>query len=675
MFYGFALLRYDYFVFEFPKYGGIRCEKNRSKLHISRSFVAIFVRKKEMKHIFSLISFLLLASIPVSGQVFASRASKVALNGVPAVCDSVSRKMYFSLSEELFSKVSGGGCNVSFVSEESGDSLWLNGSLLSDSVRLDNLADGSNVLWHRGAGGAGRTEWSLCFTYLPIVCMEGDAERMEILFKNSKTRDQKVPCYVTMIDPYGRTDSTMVVFHGTADMRYRGATASGFAKKSFNIELTDSVGEEYDSNIFGMRNDGDWVMDAMYVDHARMRNRVITDIWNSIDDLPWEKDNDYQANGTSGLFVEAFLNGSYHGLYCFTDKIDRKKLNLKKTKLDVESGGYVARGLLYKARIWTGATYMSSYEAAPTDTLYWEGWEQKFPDEADNLGYWQPLQELIDIVNVENEELFAERLQEICYIDNLINYAILVTIFHCGDNVMKNSYASVRNITKEKRILFTPWDLDSSFGRVHNGKSHIDDPRLWAFGYQCPGMCALFNRLLCQKYKPHHWFKKMFRDRWNELREGTLSDEKVRARLMQYADLFTSSGAWARESERWTTLDEDEKGKDIHVPLGSIYDEVDYMMEFYAKNSEKFEDYIKDWPVSPTAIDDVEVDVADVVVDGGTVAVSTGDGSTEISIFDAAGGCVHRSVGAEVSVNVGKGVYVLRIRNAKGCVVRKIAVQ
>lgn len=629
-----------------------------------------------MKNLILFLSCLFLSVVGAMGQVFVSRASLVTLNGVPAVCDSVSRKMYFSLGAELFAAASSdGGCCVMIASDEPADSLWLNGCLLSDSVLLENIADGGNVLSHRAADGDARVEWSLCFTSLPIVCMEGDQERMEILFKNSATRDEKSPCYVTMIDPEGRTDSAMVVFHGTADMRFRGATASGFAKKSFNIELTDSVGEELDVNVFGMRHDGDWVMDAMYVDHARMRNRVITDIWNSMDDLPWDKDNDYQANGTSGLFVEAFLNGRYHGLYCFTDKIDRKKLNLKKTKVDVESATYVARGLLYKARIWTGATYLSSYEAEPTDTLYWEGWEQKFPDETENSGYWHPLKELIDIVNVENEDLFAERLQDICYMDNLVNYAILVTIFHCGDNVMKNSYASVRNVTKEKRILFTPWDLDSSFGRVHNGKSHIDDPRLWAFGYQCPGMCALYNRLLCQKYKPHHWFKKMFRDRWNELRAGVLSDDSVRVRLMRYADLFTSSGAWAREAERWTTLDEDEKGKDIHVPLGSIYDEIDYMMDFYTRNCAVFEEFIKDWPVSPTAVDEVNTDAATVVVDGNVVCIDSGDEDAELSIFDAAGCCVHRSIGAAASVRLDNGVYLLRLRSAKGSVVRRFVVR
>ena len=267
------------------------------------------------------------------------------------------------------------------------------------------------------------------------------------------------------------------------------------------------------------------------------------------------------------------------------------------------------------------------------------------------------------------------QLADICYMDNLVNYAILVTIFHCGDNVMKNSYASVRNVTKEKRILFTPWDLDSSFGRVHNGKSHIDDPRLWAFGYQCPGMCALYNRLLCQKYKPHHWFKKMFRDRWNELRAGVLSDDSVRARLVQYADLFTSSGAWAREAERWTTLDEDEKGKDIHVPLGSIYDEVDYMMEFYTKNCAVFEEFIKDWPVSPTAVDEVAADAATVVVDGNVVCIDAGDEDAELSIFDASGCCVHRFNGARASVELNTGVYLLRLRSAKGSVVRKFVVR
>ena len=45
------------------------------------------------------------------------------------------------------------------------------------------------------------------------------------------------------------------------------------------------------------------------------------------------------------------------------------------------------------------------------------------------------------------------------------------------------------------------------------------------------------------------------------------------------------------------------------------------MMEFYTKNCAVFEEFIKDWPVSPTAVDEVAADAATVVVDGNVVCI------------------------------------------------------
>ena len=68
----------------------------------------------------------------------------------------------------------------------------------------------------------------------------------------------------------------------------------------------------------------------MAVDRLRMRNRLNFDIWNAMSGTPYETDND-NRNGTNGFFVELFINGEYHGLYCMTDKVNRKLLGVKKT--------------------------------------------------------------------------------------------------------------------------------------------------------------------------------------------------------------------------------------------------------------------------------------------------------------------------------------------------------
>ena len=114
-------------------------------------------------------------------------------------------------------------------------------------------------------------------------------------------------------------------------LRHRGATASGKSKKAYAIKLYDSYeGNSLDRSFFGLRSDNNWILDAMAVDRGRIRNRITTDLWNDFSADPYPKASEpTMVNGTRVHFVEVILNGEYHGLYCMTEKIDRKQLKFK----------------------------------------------------------------------------------------------------------------------------------------------------------------------------------------------------------------------------------------------------------------------------------------------------------------------------------------------------------
>lgn len=118
-----------------------------------------------------------------------------------------------------------------------------------------------------------------------------------------------------------------------------------------------------------------------------MRNRALFDIWNEMARLPYGSQG---RNGTKGDYVELLLNGRYHGLYCLSDKIDRKLLDLKKSTADR------TRGLLYKCTTWGGASGLSFYEEAAMDTVVWNAWELKHPEDYPSESVWQPLADLVD---------------------------------------------------------------------------------------------------------------------------------------------------------------------------------------------------------------------------------------------------------------------------------------
>ena len=121
-----------------------------------------------------------------------------------------------------------------------------------------------------------------------------------------------------------------------AKVRHRGATAAGFKKKSYAVKLVDETGQKLDTSFMGMRSDNYWILDAMAIDKARMRNRVAMDLWLDFSAKPYYANTEPKmCNGYRGKFVEVFVNNEYNGLYCLMERIDRKQLKLKKYKTDI----------------------------------------------------------------------------------------------------------------------------------------------------------------------------------------------------------------------------------------------------------------------------------------------------------------------------------------------------
>ena len=87
-----------------------------------------------------------------------------------------------------------------------------------------------------------------------------------------------------------------------------------------------------------MREDQSWILDAMWLDCSKMRNRVCFDLWNDFNTLYYSNTEPEAVNATHGYPVEMILDGAYHGLYILSDRIDRKQLKLKK------KGGYLYKG-------------------------------------------------------------------------------------------------------------------------------------------------------------------------------------------------------------------------------------------------------------------------------------------------------------------------------------------
>lgn len=363
--------------------------------------------------------------------------------------------------------------------------------------------------------------------------------------------------------------------------RYRGATTLNYPKRSFNIKFKDEEGEDLDTTFFNIRSKDKWILDAMSIDRIKMRNRICFDIWNEYSKMPYETEFEGR-NGTKGVFVEMILNGEYNGIYCFTDRIDRKLLDLKKYKMSVDSVVTI-RGVLYKSNLWdnTGITNSQLNPNAKMDSVEWNNWELQYPDKYYGEEAWNPL---LNLYNVCSGNELINDSEYYFYEENVIDFHLLVIAMNLIDNGNKNLFLSNKNITKENPFVFTPWDMDTSLGGYYDGRyfgGTYDETDIASLRiHKNEPFATLWNNNVNN-------YRNNMAKRWNELRNGALSIDSVESKLMRYAELFTKCGAWSREYSRWEL--EEKYGCPT---VEDVKAEVESIMEWYKRRIQEVDRYM-----------------------------------------------------------------------------------
>lgn len=425
----------------------------------------------------------------------------------------------------------------------------------------------------------------LNMTFLPVV---------EVSAKKCNT-DSYVMGRLRVTDPNEDGYDTVM----NAGFRYRGASSTMYPKKSFAVKLYDAEGNSLDHEFFGLRNDNNWILDAMYIDGACMRNRVSTDLWNDFATLPYHRRNGWEKKaktGTRGRFVEVFLNGRYHGLYCMTEKMDRKQLRLKKSvdakpaTETTEAVGDTIHGSLYKSSQWSYEVFMghdlgsTSYPGhSPrgyNNNLKQETWasyEIKYPDWEKQKIDWGPLWNAVNFVATTDDYVFDEEVKNYFDYPVVRDYFLFIELMLATDNHGKNMFFFNYDQKAQKcakMIGITPWDLDGTWGiRWDGSKSYTKAAQNFTqFITQYEhGTHTLFYRLFHSS--KWNWFNDL-KTRYAELRTKQFSEESLTNRFLDYGNLFRESGADVREQNRWNGYHTD------------ILGDVDYIKQWIADRLE-----------------------------------------------------------------------------------------
>lgn len=405
---------------------------------------------------------------------------------------------------------------------------------------------------------------------------------MKITVDGSITRDMEYTNGTMLL-----TDADGKTVDMKAKFRTRGATAKHYLMKpSLNMKLrTDDYSSSRDSSLLGIRSISKYILDAMAIDRICMRNRVAMDVWNEYSKLPYETDFGSRS-GTEGQFVEMYINGVYKGIYCISDHINRKLLDLKK----YDEKKNEVRGVLYKS----GTTDIEDQNTRNfTDDWtvgtisYHNAWELKEPEDFECEEAWQPLIDLYD-----NQTKY-EDVKKYFFLDNLVDYQLHVMAFSIQDNWgNKNHYFSIRNIQKDiddpdpteaarRKCIVSPWDLDTSLGGRYDGGFYGGTYSDWTPEQVVKnGGCYPFS--ICQGNSE---YKELLKNRWAELRTGAFSKENINRHLEVYRDLFINSGAWQRMVDHYNA----ESSKPKYVD--DLATEIKYIEQWYASRFEQMDKY------------------------------------------------------------------------------------
>lgn len=500
------------------------------------------------------------------------------------------------------------------------------------------------------------------FTFLPIVELNCSSVNSKAYTTGS----------LRVTDPASLGYDSLMI----AAFKYRGASSSNYPKRSYAIKLRDENGNSVDRKLLGYRSDNNWILDAMYIDLACMRNRVATDLWNAFECKPYYADREKKVRtGTRGKFVEVILNGQWWGLYCMTEKMDRKQLKLKKFVPAAQSttGENEVHGVLYKSNQWTYEVFMGHESNDDNDNkqvIYphkkvsdyknilgqetWCEYEFKYPDYEDEAVEWRPLHDAANMV-ATSFILNIDSVKSRFDYPMLRDYYLFIDLLLATDNHGKNLFWYAYDIQGPEgdKLSLAPWDLDGTFGQdwdgvITNTKDVTLDFDTYIKNYE-HGQFAIFDLI-----KSRSEWQQDLKDRYAELRiKGVISGDSIANRFANYASLFEASLADQREQNMWSKAYHS-RHKDIQG--GATY------AESWIRRRVNWLDQKYGFDPAVTAVNEAKAEAYFAALGGvGCISVNAGKAQS-VRIYNIAGQLVRNAqVGSGVTTinDIPAGIYVV----------------
>ncbi|MGB5982391.1 MAG: CotH kinase family protein [Nonlabens sp.] len=372
--------------------------------------------------------------------------------------------------------------------------------------------------------------YTLYFTELPIIQLD--------IPDNIPVND-KVPGIFTYADDHQ-------VLISDFGIELRGATSLFFPKLSYDMEFwEDPTGDDNKDVQFGnMRDDDDWILDALYNEPLRMRSFLANKLWLDLHTPHYIADEPEAKAGSDVMFVEVFLRGQYNGVYNLQEQVDRKQLEIK------DFNGNM-RGELFKAEITNNATTYTDLPPIDNTVRTWSGYEKKHPDE-DELTEWSNLYDFTNFVMNSSPTDFENDIWNQFNQDNFNDYFIFVNLLRGTDNTGKNVYMARYDVGEP--YFWAPWDLDGTFGLKWDGTYENITDDILTNGFftrvtnENPGNATIAAA-----------------NRWNFLRNNILDSVELTNSMTNLYNEFTAKKIYEREALIYPNYQFDQQALDYVI--------------------------------------------------------------------------------------------------------------
>lgn len=323
----------------------------------------------------------------------------------------------------------------------------------------------------------------------------------------------------------------------------RGASSLIFDKKSYKINLNKK------DSILNMIYSKDWVLDAVYNDSSKVRNKLSSDLWNKIND------NQVQQNDLDSQFVELYIDDEYMGLYVLKNSITKSMLNLGEEGILIKPftdfNDYMRIKLINGDYTFVNNSFLN--------------FEVKHYTNYDDINKFITM--LKDIVINDYDDTSIMRNYDL---NNYVNYKVLISFIMGVDNISKNTYISMND--SDDKMLITPWDMDLTFGNnwdsnVFNGESFYADSfsnKQWLDENVLSYNSIELNYMIKQRY-------------W-ELRKDVITMNTINNYLDNYKKILVDSGAAKRDSLKWYRYDIEEE---IELIRTWCYNRIQFLDQYF----------------------------------------------------------------------------------------------